>query len=256
MEHKNFIYTPIWVRILSIGALAVTLVMSLFVTWSYLDTDKDTWVLVAMSLAQVSASGLAFVLVIFYSSRDAGVAGLRQKTNTFLCRVIPRVLLFIDFPKPAAADWKKAKTSGGRIRKDLANSPTTIAIKKISGDNSALYTVNALSERLTLRVQVNVWELTVSYYFPAQSEADLERLKGQLDWAMSRFTQIAGYKESWYFSEEEFDQQTYVSVHLTKNFDRDFLDDDRQKLNFAQDLAASSRSLIKECKARGIALSH
>ena len=60
MDSKNFIYTPIWVRVLSIGAFAITLVMSLFVTWHYLETDKETWLLVAMSLAQVSASGLAF----------------------------------------------------------------------------------------------------------------------------------------------------------------------------------------------------
>ncbi|MFZ3585351.1 hypothetical protein ACOI1H_24995 [Loktanella sp. DJP18] len=84
----------------------------------------------------------------------------------------------------------------------------------------------------------------------------MKQLKDQLQWAMSRFTEIVGYKKSWYFSTEEFDQKSYVSVHLTKDFDRDFLDDDRQKLNFAQDLAASSKSLIKECKARGISLSH
>lgn len=209
-----------------------------------------------MSLAQVSASGLAFTLVIFYSSRDAGLSGLQQKTNTFLCRVLPRSLLFVDFPNPAALDWKNAKISGRQVNKDLASSPTAISIKKVSGDNSALYTVNAFKELLTLRVQVNVWELTVSYYFPAQSESDVKRLRGELEWAISRFTEIVGYKESWYFSNEEFDHRDYVSVHLTKEFDKDFLDDDRQKLNFAQDLTASSRSLIKECKARGISLSH
>ena len=256
MDNKSFIYTPMWVRILSIGALASTLFMSLLITWQYLGTEKETWLLVAMSLAQVSASGLAFILVVFYSSRDAGVRGLQQKTNTFLCRILPRNLLFIDFPGATALDWKNAKTSGRQINKDLANSPTSISIRKVSGDNSAFYTVKAFGEVLTLRVQLNVWELTVSYYFPAQSEADVKRLREQLEWAISRFTEIVGYKESWYFSKEEFDQKDYVSVHLTKNFDRDFLDDDRQKLNFAQDLAASTRSLIKECKARGIALSH
>lgn len=256
MENRNFIYTPIWVRILSIAALATTLVMSLIVTWHYLDTEKETWLLVAMSLAQVSASGLAFTLVIFYSSRDAGVSGLQQKTNMFLCRILPRSLLFIDFPHPAALDWKNAKISGRQVNKDLSISPTKISIKKVSGDNSALYTVKAFDELLTLRVQVNVWELTVSYYFPAQSELDVKRLSDQLEWAISRFTKIVGYKESWYFSKEEFDHKNYVSVHLTKEFDRDFLDDDRQKLNFAQDLAASSRSLIKECKTQGISLSY
>lgn len=108
MENKNFIYTPIWVRVLSIGALSITLVMSLLVTWHYLDTEKETWLLVAMSLAQVSASGLAFTLVVFYSSKDAGISGLQHKTNLFLCRVLPRTLLLIDFPNPAVSDWKKS----------------------------------------------------------------------------------------------------------------------------------------------------
>lgn len=255
MDSKNFLYTPIWVRILSIGALAITLVMSLFVTWHYLETDKETWLLVAMSLAQVSASGLAFALVIFYSSKDAGLSGLQQKTNVFLCRVLPRNLLLIDVPTPLLLDWKNAKISRRQINRDLSNSPTRVSIQKVSGGNSALYHVNALGENLNLRVQVNVWELTISYYFPAKSELDVDRLKDQLEWAMSRFTQIIGYKESWYFSNEDFDQKSYVSVHLTKDFDSDFLDDDRQKLNFAQDLTASTRSLIKECKAQGIVLS-
>ncbi len=256
MDSKNFIYTPIWVRVLSIGALTITLLMSLFVTWYYLETDKETWLLVALSLAQVSASGLAFALVVFYSSKDAGLSGLQQKTNVFLCRILPRTLLFIDFPNPPLLDWKGAKISKKQIKKDLSSSPTRVSIQKISGGNSALYVIKAMGENLSFRVQVNVWELTISYYFPAKSESDLDRLRSKLEWAMSRFTKIVGYKESWYFSSEDFDQKSYVSVHLTKDFDSDFLDDDRQKLNFAQDLTASTRSLIKECKAQGIALSH
>jgi hypothetical protein len=256
MDSKNFIYTPVWVRVLAVSALALTLAMSLLVTWHYLGTDKETWLLVAMSLAQISASGLAFALVVFYSSKDAGLSGLQHKTNVFLCRTLPRNLLLIDIPTPLLLDWKESKISKRQINKDLSNSPTSVSIQKVSGGNSALYVIEALGENLNFRVQVNVWELTVSYYFPAESDLDVDRLKSKLEWAMSRFTVIVGYKESWYFSNEDFDQKSYVSVHLTKDFKSDFLDDDRQKLNFAQDLTASTRSLIKECKDKGIALSH
>ncbi len=256
MDGQNFIYTPLWVRVLALGALTVTLVFALIVTWVYIETEKESWVLVAMSVAQVAASGLVFALLVFFSARDVGALGLQVKTDAFLSRTLPRAFLFIDVPLAEKQDWSECRFGLRRIKRSARLSRTRVEIRHHPGSNTALYYIHASDQTLRIGVQANVSELTVSYYFAAASADDLERLREELDWAMRRYTEIGGYKSSWYFSEEAFDGKTYVSVHLTKDFGPNFLDDDRQKLQFAQDVAASTRSLVKECRIRAIALRH
>lgn len=254
MNGQTFFYTPVWVKILALSTLTVTLLFSLVVAWLYVRTEHETWVLVAMSVAQVSASGLVVALLVFFSARDIGAIGVQLKADQFLGRTVPRALLYIDYPLDAAVDWQRKKVGLLRIRRAAKRSCTGISLRHTPGSNAAIYFIKTRSASLVLRIQANVSEITVSYYFPASTEAETDRLKTDLDWALSRYISVGGYHQSWYFSVEEFDDTPYVSVHLTKRFSDDFLDDEREKMAFAQDVAASTRSLIKDCAARGIPL--
>jgi len=251
---QNFFYTPVWVKVVALSTLTMTLLFSLAIAWLYVRTDDETWVLVAMSVAQVSASGLVVALLVFFSARDVGAIGVQLKADQFLGRTVPRALLYIDCPLDEAVDWQRKKVGLLRIRRATKRSRTRIRLRHTAGSNAAFYFIETRATSLVLRIQANVSEITVSYYFPAASGDETDRLKTDLEWALSRYTAVGGYHQSWYFSVEDFDDSPYVSVHLTRCFSEDFLDDEREKMAFAQDVAASTRSLIKDCAARGVPL--
>lgn len=254
MNGQNFFYTPVWVKVVALSTLTMTLLFSLAIAWLYVRTDDETWVLVAMSVAQVSASGLVVALLVFFSARDIGAIGVQLKADQFLGRTVPRALLYIDCPLDEAVDWQRKKVGLLRIRRATKRSRTRIRLRHTAGSNAAFYFIETRATSLVLRIQANVSEITVSYYFPAASGDETDRLKTDLEWALSRYTAVGGYHQSWYFSVEDFDDSPYVSVHLTRCFSEDFLDDEREKMAFAQDVAASTRSLIKDCAARGVPL--
>jgi len=258
MEGKNFVYAPFWVRTTAITVLTVTLLISIFITFHYVGrTGRETWLLTALSLAQISASGLVLALVVFFSARDVGSLGLQGKADQLLCRTFPGACAFIDFPTAPKRLWKDVRIGKKFTIRNLEQTPTRTEVFYNSGSCAAFYKITTRQSSLMMRIQAHVGEVTVSYYFPASEERSVEQLRSQLEWAVSRYTDIGGYQESWYFNaNESFDSRSYVSVHLTKDFGTSFLDDERKKLYFVQDVAASTRSLITHCVGQGITLSH
>ncbi|PWV95792.1 hypothetical protein DFR52_10856 [Hoeflea marina] len=253
MDGNNFLHAPLWVRITALAVLGITLVFALAVVWYYLGQDRSDWMLLGLSLAQIAASGLVVALVIFFSARDVGAIGLQLKADRFLCRTLPRMMAYIDVPRAGMRPWKEVDLGLRHIARTIRASPTEISMSHNPGENAASYLIRTTEAAIRLRCQVNVGEITISYYFPAEGDDRLAPLKADLQWAIGRYVDINGYQQSWYFSREDFDGESYVSVHLTKNFGTDFLDDERAKLFVAQDVAASTRSILKDCRQRGIA---
>lgn len=256
MEGQRLIYTPLWVRVLALGSLVAALGMSAVVVVIFIDSDREAWVLAALSVTQVAASGLFISFLLLFSARDNGVLGLRLKTARLLRRELPAALSQIRTQMPPPLDWQSLSVSPRAMRVAMRTGRTPVAVSHPLAANAAKYRVAVGTDTLLMRVQVNVREVTVSYYFPAASEAEMPALQEALTWALSRYVKIGGYTVSWYFSAEAFDGKTYASAHLTRDFDRGFLDQDYDKLYFVQDVAASTASLIKDCGLRGIALSH
>lgn len=256
MEGQKLIQTPLWVRVVALSALTAALVVSTIVVVVYIETEKDSWVLAALSVTQVATSGLVVAILLLFSAKDAGAIGLQVRTDRFLRMIAPRAFAFIEFPIAETRKWSEMPVSAKRIFRNLKKSPTEVLVRHNAGENDAYYIVSTPSSGLTFRLQVNVFEITVSYYFPSNEESELESIRGALTWAISRYTDVGGYHASWYWSEEEFDNRTYVSVHLTRNFSDDFLENEKEKLFLVQDIASSTRSLIKECERIGIKLSY
>ncbi|WP_375689368.1 hypothetical protein [Pseudooceanicola sp. LIPI14-2-Ac024] len=256
MTEQRFVFTPIWVRVVCIGALTSTLALAVYFTWRYAETAKETWVLVSLSLGQISASGLAIALLVFFSEKDIGALGVKVKADEFLARTLPGTLVFIGYPIAAEKPWSDARFSRRLIRDNQRKSATKIAIRHNSGEPFAFYRVRSADGDVIMRCQLNVGEITVSYYVPADRPEAVDEIRAKLEWATSRYTDIGGYTASWYFSQEAFDGRTYVSVHLSRDFDATFLDNERAKLQVAQDIALSTGSLIKDCTAKGVRLTY
>jgi hypothetical protein len=258
MESRNFIYAPRWVKVISLGVLTFALASSAIVSIYFIGKDDhQDWILIAMSLGQVAASGIVIAIVVFFSERDVNVSDLNRRSERLFLETFPKACLLIDSPMEGFSTCKFNKYRGGNVDKAYSESLTKIQISHSPGQIDAYYRITRpYGQTLTIRLQVNVGEVVVSYYIPAKDEDQKEQISSKLDWAFSRFLNESGFKGRWYFSTEAFDGNTYASIHLTKDFGSDFLENERKKLFMANDVAASTRGIMKDCQKHGIQTSY
>jgi len=258
MQTGNFLYAPRWVKLIALTVLSLALVTALAVVIHYIDHGgRETWVLVAISLAQIAASGLVIALIVFFSQRDANLAVLRSRIRDFLLQSLPRGLMILDCAPPQEARWQPGRGWMPRAwRKAGPESRVTIRLRYSPSGLDCLYFVTAQGRTLVLRAQVNMGEVIFTLHLPAADEAAMEERKRQLEWGLSRLTQVSGYRQDWYFSVETFDNRPHATVFLTRDFGTDFLDDNRLMLFVVNDLALNLRGLLKDCIERGIPTSY
>ncbi len=258
MESRNFIYAPGWVKVVALSVLVFTLASAIGVSLYFLGKEeKQDWILVAMSLGQVAASGIVIAIVVFFSEKDVNVINLQRRAERLFLETFPRACLLIDFPEGEFKDWGNKKMRANDIAQALKNSKTSIKVNHIPGQIDAYYYISRESGgSIVMRLQVNVGEVVVSYYIPAKSEDDTHEIARVLKWAFSRYYEVGGYVGGWYFSKEDFDGLTYASIHLTKDFGPDFLENERKKLFMSNDVAATTRGIMKDCVKNGISMSY
>nr|WP_290693948.1 hypothetical protein [Halomonas sp. UBA3074] len=258
MESKSFIYAPNWVKFVALSVLLFTLASAIGVSLYFLGKEeKQDWILVAMSLGQVAASGIVIAVVVFFSEKDVNVINLQKRAERLFLETFPRACLLIDFPKGEFKDWGNKKVRASDIAQALGESKTSIKINHTPGQIDAYYHITRENkESMVIRLQVNVGEVAVSYYIPASCEDEMYKISQELKWAFSRYYEVGGYVGSWYFSKEDFDGRTYASIHLAKDFGPDFLENERKKLFMSNDVAATTRGIMKDCIKNGITMSY
>lgn len=258
MESRNFIYAPGWVKVVALSVLVFALLCAVGVSLYFLGKeDRQDWILVAMSLGQVAASGIVIAIVVFFSEKDVNVLNLQKRAERLFLETFPKACLLIDFPEGEFISWGNRKVRSSDIDRALRSSKTDIQISHAPGQIDAYYNISRESgESIVIRLQVNVGEVVVSYYIPASSEDEMKEISNKLEWAFSRYYEVGGYVGGWYFSREGFDGLTYASIHLTKDFGPDFLENERKKLFMANDIAASTRGIMKDCVKNGISMSY
>lgn len=258
MQTGNFLYAPRWVKMLALIVLSLALLTALAVVVVYIDEGgRENWVLVAISLAQIAASGLVIALIVFFSQRDANLSVLRARIRDFLLHSLPKALLILDCPEEKPARWQPGRRWMLREwRRTETESNVKIDVRYAPGAIEARYEINARNRKLHLRAQVNIGEVIFSFHFPAANKKEAEERRKQLDWGFSRLVGVSGYRLDWHFSTESIDKQPSAVFFLTKDYGIDFLDDNRQMLFVVNDLALNLRGILNDCAKRGIPTSY
>ena len=249
MDSKNFVYVPRWVKTVALLVLVLALFISLLISYQYIGRgNKEDWILAGLSLGQIAASGIVISLVVFFSEKDVNSTGLQKRSEAFFYKTFPRACSLIDYPRADFEPWEEKSVNDASIKSVPRHSNTQIRIMHNPGEIDAYYEITAFASKLVIRIQVNISEVVISYYIPARDEQEKDAIQHKLAWAFSRYTQVSGYTAGdWYFSRENFDGNHYASLHLTQDFGPDFLEDERKKLFVANDIAASTRGILKEC---------
>src|ERR1044072_142167 len=101
LDSRMLLYVPGWARRLAIIVLVVLFALSgVLCAYAMFAEHKPgiEVLLVALSLLQTSAAGIAFVIVLFYSRRDANMSTLIEQSDEFLKKHVREALQKISVP--------------------------------------------------------------------------------------------------------------------------------------------------------------
>jgi hypothetical protein len=229
-DATKLIYVPLWLRIVSILVLGMALVVAFVAIFVFMhQPDRETYVLTAMALAQVSASGLIIVLIVFYSRREIGTGGIRKRNDSVLAKELPEALENMNHHPFFGKDYSK---------------PVPVKCHHIPGDVIARYEITLNNALLRMSVTFNVKRLVVIYYFPAESEDMAARLEEELENVINGAIN-AGYQAKMRFTASGYsDGAKYHTLYLYNNLlPDDFLLDPLQKLYWLTDISIMTRSV-------------
>jgi hypothetical protein len=245
LDSRGFIHVPRPIRILALTLLGVVLVSALGMTAYYvqLDNPKDPkyadWILVGMSLIQMSLTGLALALLLFYTEREVSTSALKAKTDQFLDDLLPEALRFVS---PSYAQ----RHEGCRVVK--------LGRSDIFG---AAYELQSGELRLRVWIGLNVNRLIAIYWVAApatgHSDAHIAELQAAFQYTFGGATKV-GYSTSF---EQAHDPagRPIVSIWSDIKQPENLLLQPSERLFWMQDLAMMTESFWRTSLRKKIPLS-
>lgn len=233
---SRVLYVPSWARRLAIAVLVLLFVGSIglcaYVLGAKMD-DRTDLLLLSLSILQTSAAGIAFVVVLFYSRRDANMAMLVRQSDDFLKIHMRNALRKVSVPSLGIKAFKV--DDGGA--------------KDVFG-HLLIMTGGAVT--VPLWVGLNVHRLFVIYYLAREPEDDfVERVKAIFNFTFGG-AMDAGFKAN--YEPAVVDGEPILSIWLYAQTDHDLLTNPLQKLFWSQDVAMMTESFIRTALRNGLNL--
>lgn len=239
VDSKYLISLPPALRLSLMAFLFVLFAASCWTITSSLGKDgfRD-WVMVAMSVVQMSATGLVLAAVLFYGEADVNVSALREKTRRWLTSTLPGSL-------------GQITNSNGEILRVV----NITGLRDVFGCQYELQPVRTGKDQVSgqgikLWVGLNVHRLVVIYWAKCDNLADLEgclekTFSGAKDvgWAPARF------------QTEDISGQRICSIWTSWMHGLDgFLKTPEKQLFAAQDIAMMTQSVLRSAERKGVAV--
>jgi len=224
-DSRLLIYLPGWAKWLSVVALLVLVCASVGSCLFFLTHQvHGDYIVFVISIAQSSVAALVFVIVLFFSRRDANIGTLIRQSDEFLRKHLRDALGRITVPSLGVTGFQVR--DGGS--------------KDIFGHLFLLE-----SDKLSLRVWVglNVRRLFVIYYVGHSGETGFSKRVEEIFRFSFGGAQSVGYKA--HFEDAVVDGEAILSIWLTAPTDADLLTNPSEKLFWAQDIAMMTESYIR-----------
>jgi len=189
----------------------------------------ETYLLTAIALAQVSSSGLVFVLVVFYSRKELGVRGLIAKSDIFLEKEVQNRLLKMDWHDKLGPSRKEGLKLATTHHKDAL---------------ICTYDIEVPNGRLCMRLVFNVRRLVVIYFLEGR-QGTIEDIETAFEPTISGALS-AGYKVTTRievagpFGSTKAASMTFYNETLKE----DFLLDPLERLFWSQDISLMTRDVL------------
>jgi len=151
------------IRNIVLCLLGLALISAVAMTGFYViaDNPKDPkyadWILLSMSVVQITLAGIAGAFILFFSEREVGTDVLQKKTDYFLTELLPVVL---------------AKVSPSYDQRHIGSRVTKLGRSDIFG---AAYELSCGTQKMKLWLGLNVSRIIVIYWIEANTGDDLKQ---------------------------------------------------------------------------------
>ena len=237
IDSRLLLYIPDWARRMSIAALLLLFALSAFFC-AYLlinrtDGEGPDLLVFVLSVVQASAAGLVFVLILFYSRRDANIDTLVAHSDEFLKKHMRKALERVSVPDLRIERF--AVRDGGA--------------KDVFGH---LFIMEAGELRVPVWIGLNVHRLFVIYYLAREERADFTARVQEI----FRFTFGGAMQAGFTANCEEavVSGEPVLSIWLCADTHRDLLTNPSEKLFWSQDVAMMTESFVRTALRNGLNL--
>lgn len=237
LDSRMLLYVPSWARRLAIGVLVLLLVSSTalcaYVIFGEKEVDTEV-LLVSLSILQMSAAGIAFIVVLFYSRRDANMDTLVEHSDEFLKKHVRNALQKVSVPALGIERFKVV--DGGS--------------KDVFGH---LFIMEGGQLKVPVWVGLNVHRLFVIYYLARDpNDADFAQRAKEIFGFTFGGAMETGFKPN--FEPAVVDGEPILSIWLHVQTEHDLLTNPLQKLFWSQDVAMMTESFIRTALRNGLQL--
>lgn len=236
IDSRMLLYVPSWARRLAIGALGLMLALSVsmcvYVLFFRPALGQEVLIF-GLSILQTSAAGLAFVMVLFYSRRDANMGTLIAHSDEFLKKHVRSALEKVSVPA-LGIDRFEVVDAGA---------------KDVFGH---LFIMKAKEVTFPLWIGLNVHRLFVIYYLGRDVDEDFAGRARKIFQFTFGGAMQAGFKAN--FEEATVNGEPLLSIWLTVETEPDLLTNPLHKLFWSQDIAMMTESFIRTALRNGLKL--
>lgn len=226
-DSKSIIHLPIWIKFILLTVLASVLATGVYVSVSFIGyDDRADWIILSLSLAQLSGTALVILLVLLFSESDASVANLERRSQEYLKTHLPAALRRMTVPAAGGHPFE----CSGAMNRDIFG--------------ALFYLGDSRDLRMKAWVGLNVRRITVIYFIKGAEGRKLPIEKAQ---DLFRYTFGAAEKIGYsvFFEEADVDGEKLISIWATVAVEDDFLVLPQAKLFWAQDVAMMTQSFVR-----------
>lgn len=242
-------HVPAWVRFAILSLIGLLFLLSLFfLGLSFVDEEAQGWAQSAAVMAETSATGLMFLLILFFVERRRSTAALEDLTHRFLHRELPQALSKIKYQQPEFRTWRP-ETDDFEEMKTSTNVMTSYA----KGTFRAFFIVTVKGGSIRMLVEFNIRRIGVDYFFESREgetiEEAVESIADTLKGAKSAGYIPASCREVTGRTEGKgaaLGWQRSFSHTLHRNIPQDDIYSEAARQYYAQDISIMTKSLMAE----------
>lgn len=239
IDSKSIVYLPKWLKLIALPFFIGLIVFSGYICFAFIGKpDHADWILIALSLVQLSVTAFIITLVLIFGERDANLATLTERTHKLLQEQLPQIL------------GKIEDSEGSRTQ------VTHSEVNNIFGTNYCLKTPNIEAK---LWVGLNVDRIIICYFLPRTLPTEHMR-------QVFRYTfggaESVGYKVNYEEATIKATSEDILSIWCTwpaiqdsSSLATELLSNPEKKLFIIQDIAMMTQSFIRTAQRNNLTAS-
>jgi len=237
MESKAILNLPGWLRTLGLAILLFALAGAGYLAWWYTTLGgRDGWVLLAMSIVQLSLTFLAVLVGLSFSERDVGSDALLRRGEDWFHKNLAGSLARLYVPLAGSPRGERGFETPCEVALEVSPSKLKANIRVAVKEMPAL--------RLDMVVFLNVKVLSVFVAIPLTQPVNAANVKDHFTLTLQGAETIGWRTSVALYEQETHGVVPHAMLCLYVDVGDEFLTKPADRLYWAQDIALMVRSIF------------